>query len=161
MLDVAVPSVRLSRETFKVRVAETCHSAGCLDNSKLLADRHVMFGQKGFLPAHSFSHVLTSLVSAVLTSAFPMPAGPVTPLLPSSPITGTRSNIQENSGIVSSSSSSKIKTPTRPLLAPSTSSLIRSSTHPGNLTLCLPRDYDVIVYRAQGGGSTSEFIQVN
>ncbi|KAI9552898.1 hypothetical protein GHT06_020782 [Daphnia sinensis] len=86
--------------------------------------------------------------------------GPVTPLLPSSPITGTRSNIQETSRIVSSSSSSKIRTPTRPLLAPSTSSLIRSSTYHGNFTLCLPRDYDVIVYRAQGGGSTSEFIQM-
>ncbi|XP_057381036.1 von Willebrand factor C and EGF domain-containing protein-like isoform X1 [Daphnia carinata] len=86
-------------------------------------------------------------------------AGPVTPLLPSSPITGTRSNIQDTSRIVSSSSSSKIRTPTRPLLAPSSSSLIRSSTYHGNFTLCLPRDYDVIVYRAQGGGSTSEFIQ--
>ncbi|KZR95495.1 Uncharacterized protein APZ42_010760, partial [Daphnia magna] len=66
---------------------------------------------------------------------------------------------RENSGIVSSSSSSKITAPTRPLLGSSTSSLIRFSTYPGNFTLCLPRDYDVIVYRAQGGGSTSEFIQ--
>jgi hypothetical protein len=49
----------------------------------------------------------------------------------------------------------------RPSLSPpSSSALIKSSTHHGNFSLCLPRDYDVIVYRAQGGGSTSEFIQV-
>ena len=30
-----------------------------------------------------------------------------------------------------------------------------------SLALCLPKDHDVIVYRAQGGGNASEFIQVS
>ncbi|XP_046453734.1 uncharacterized protein LOC124201617 isoform X1 [Daphnia pulex] len=84
-------------------------------------------------------------------------AGPVTPLLSSSPITGTRSNIQATSGM----GSGRTKTPSagRPMSPPSSSSLIKSSTHHGNFTLCLPREYDVVVYRAQGGGNASEFIQ--
>ncbi|EFX83820.1 hypothetical protein DAPPUDRAFT_239686 [Daphnia pulex] len=85
--------------------------------------------------------------------------GPVTPLLSSSPITGTRSNIQATSGI----GSGRTKTPSagRPMSPPSSSSLIKSSTHHGNFTLCLPREYDVVVYRAQGGGNASEFIQMS
>lgn len=82
--------------------------------------------------------------------------GPVTPLLSSSPITGTRSNIQGTSGM---DSSSKIRTSNRPLPPHSSSSLIKSSTHHANFTLCLPKEYDVVVYRAQGGGNASEFIQ--
>ena len=89
--------------------------------------------------------------------------GPVTPLLSSSPITGTRSNIQGTSGM-SGSVGRMNKTPSsssnRPMSPPSSSSLIKSSTHHGNFTLCLPREYDVVVYRAQGGGNASEFIQV-
>ena len=80
----------------------------------------------------------------------------------SSPVTGTRSNIQGTAG--SSSSSSRTRTPGRNLLQPppSSSSLIKSSTHQhANFSLCLPSDYDVIVYRAQGGGNASEFIQVH
>ena len=73
---------------------------------------------------------------------------------------GTRSNIQRTSSSMSIGRMNKSRN-NRPMS--SSSSLIKSSTHQGslsNLTLCLPRDYDVIVYRAQGGGSTSEFIQV-
>lgn len=101
----------------------------------------------------------SSSVLVLLTSAFILvPAGPVTPLLSSSPITGTRSNIQATSGM----GSGRNKTPSagRPMSPPSSSSLIKSSTHHGNFTLCLPREYDVVVYRAQGGGNASEFIQV-
>ena len=35
-----------------------------------------------------------------------------------------------------------------------------SSRHSGALSLCLPSDHDVMVYRAQGGGNASEYIQV-
>lgn len=80
--------------------------------------------------------------------------GPMTPLSSTSPISGMRSNIQRTSS--AATSSSRIKTPSRPM----SSSLIKSSSHHGNYTLCLPREYEVVVYRAQGGGTTSEFIQV-
>ncbi|XP_046656357.1 protein kinase C-binding protein NELL1-like [Daphnia pulicaria] len=88
--------------------------------------------------------------------------GPMTPLLSSSPVSaaGTRSNIQRTSSMAGSGGRTSKSPSGRPSLSPpSSSALIKSSTHHGNFSLCLPRDYDVIVYRAQGGGSTSEFIQ--
>lgn len=83
--------------------------------------------------------------------------GPLTSVSSSLPVSGTRSNIQGTAG----SSVSRTRTPNRLLTPPSSSSLIKSSTQHGNFSLCLPSDYDVIVYRAQGGGNASEFIQVN
>ena len=85
--------------------------------------------------------------------------GPLTSVSASSPISGTRSNIQ-GTAATSVSSVSRFKTsPSRPLMS-SSSSLIKSSHHGGNYSYCLPSDYDVIVYRAEGGGNASEFIQV-
>ena len=43
---------------------------------------------------------------------------------------------------------------------PSGSMPARSHNQQGNISLCLPNGYDVVVYRAQSGGNASEFIQV-